>query len=119
MTGFRRHVFVCLNARDTKDPRGCCAHRGSEAIYSALRVGAAKAKLKDVRISRAGCLDPCAYGPSVVIYPEGVWYRVPTVDDAKRIVDSHIIDGGIVTDLLMETSGPAKRASDARAVEHG
>jgi (2Fe-2S) ferredoxin len=116
MTGYRRHVFVCLNTRDAKDPRGCCAHRGSEAIYSALREGAAKAKLRDVRINRAGCLDHCQHGPSVVIYPEGVWYRVPTVEDAKRIVESHIINGRIVTDLLMETSQSLKSSSDARAL---
>jgi (2Fe-2S) ferredoxin len=115
MTGYRRHVFVCLNTRDAEDPRGCCADRGSEAIYAVLREGAAKAKLKDVRINRAGCLDHCASGPSVVTYPEGVWYRVPTVDDAKRIVESHIINGRIVTDLLMETFEAAKRPSDARA----
>jgi (2Fe-2S) ferredoxin len=115
MTGYRRHVFVCLNTRDAKDPRGCCAQRGSEAVYSAFREGAAKAKLRDVRINRAGCLDHCAHGPSVVIYPEAVWYRVPTVDDAKRIVESHIINGRIVTDLLMETSESAESSSDAPA----
>jgi (2Fe-2S) ferredoxin len=55
-----------------------------------------------VRINGAGCLDHCSHGPSVVIYPEGVWYRVSTTEDANRILESHIINGRVVTDLLME-----------------
>lgn len=104
MVGYRRHVFVCLNTRDASDPRGCCAHRGSEAIFKALKEGAAKARLTDVRINRAGCLDHCSSGPSVVVYPEGVWYHVATVDDAKRILNAHIIRGEIVEDLLMQAA---------------
>ena len=102
MIGFRRHVFVCLNTRDARDPRGCCAHRGADAIFKALRQGAAKANLVDVRINGAGCLDHCSHGPSLVIYPEGAWYRVSTAEDANRILESHIINGRVVTDLLME-----------------
>lgn len=102
MAGFRRHVFVCLNERDPKDPKGCCKHRGSDAVFKVLKEGAAKAGLKDVRINRAGCLDHCAYGPTVVVYPEGVWYHVPTEEDAREVLASHIIDGKIVERLLME-----------------
>ncbi len=104
MVGYRRHVFVCLNTRETSDPRGCCVHRGSEAIFKALKEGAARARLTDVRINRAGCLDHCSYGPSVVVYPEGVWYRVTSVDDAKRILNAHIINGEIVEDLRMQAA---------------
>jgi len=102
MAGFRRHVFVCLNERDPKDPRGCCKHRGSDAVFKVLKEGAAKAGLKDVRINRAGCLDHCAYGPTVVIYPEGVWYHVPTEEDAREVLASHVIDGKVVERLLMK-----------------
>jgi len=55
-----------------------------------------------VRINGAGCLDHCSHGPSLVIYPEGAWYRVSTAEDANRILESHIINGRVVTDLLME-----------------
>jgi (2Fe-2S) ferredoxin len=103
MIRYKRHVFVCLNERDPSDPRGCCKQRGSEQIFKALKEGAAKAGLKgDTRINRAGCLDHCELGPSVVVYPEAVWYHVPTVEDAQDIVQEHLVGGNVVERLLME-----------------
>ena len=58
--------------------------------------------LKDVvRANKAGCLDHCALGPSVVIYPEGVWYTVKTESDVTEIMERHVIKGEVVTRLLM------------------
>ncbi len=103
MAGFKRHVFVCLNERDPSDPRGCCKQRGSEDVFNALKKGAAKAGLgHDVRINRAGCLDHCQFGPTVVIYPEGVWYHVPSVEDAQEVLESHVVGGKIVERLLID-----------------
>lgn len=114
MPGFKRHVFVCLNERDPGDPVGCCLHRGSEQIFKVLKAGAVKHGLKGiVRINRAGCLDHCEFGPSVVIYPEGTWYHVPTVDDAKEILERHIVGGEIVERLLMSNVLAQPKSSSA------
>lgn len=103
MAGFKRHVFVCLNERDPADPRGSCKHRGAEEIFSAMKDGAKQAGLKgEVRINRAGCLDHCEHGPTVVVYPEAVWYHVPSVEDAQEIVQSHVVDGKVVERLLID-----------------
>src|SRR5207249_8650590 len=40
-----------------------------------------------VRANKAGCLDHCEMGPSVVIYPEGVWYWVGTEADVTEIME--------------------------------
>lgn len=103
MAGYKRHAFVCLNERDPKDPRGCCKHRGSEEIFKTLKAGASKLDVEGgVRINRAGCLDHCAYGPVVVVYPEAVWYHVPTVEDAQEILREHIAEGRVVDRLLID-----------------
>ena len=34
-----------------------------------------------VRVNKAGCLDRCAGGPVVVVYPEAVWYTYVDKDD--------------------------------------
>mgnify|MGYP000980371526 CR=1 FL=1 len=47
----------------------------------------------DVRAQKAGCLDICEAGPSVVIYPEGIWYGKVKPEDVQEIVQSHLIDG--------------------------
>ena len=36
---------------------------------------------RGARINAAGCLDRCELGPTLVIYPEGVWYSCPTTAD--------------------------------------
>jgi (2Fe-2S) ferredoxin len=58
--------------------------------------------LNGVRINRSGCLDHCQYGPTVVIYPESVWYRVASAEDAQEILHKHIIDGTVVDRLLID-----------------
>jgi (2Fe-2S) ferredoxin len=91
---FRHHVFVCENRRDPDDPRGCCAAKGSEEIRAALKDELARRGLKKVvRANGAGCLDACAFGPSIVVYPEGVWYGGVTVADVAEIVESHLVNG--------------------------
>jgi (2Fe-2S) ferredoxin len=91
---FRHHVFVCENRRPAEDPKGCCAAKGSEAIRSALKEELARRGLKkEVRANAAGCLDACAHGPSIVVYPEGVWYGHVTVEDVPEIVESHLVNG--------------------------
>ena len=78
MTGYQRHIFVCTNKREPDDPRGSCSKLGSEALHACFKQEAKRLNLKGiVRANKAGCLDYCAQGPSVVVYPEGVWYRVP------------------------------------------
>ena len=37
----------------------------------------------------------------MVIYPEGVWYKVVTEADAMEIVESHLVGGKIVDRLVM------------------
>ena len=91
---FRHHVFVCENVRPADDPRGCCSAKGSEAIRSALREELARRGLKkQIRVNTAGCLDACADGPSIVVYPEGVWYGHVRVEDVPEIVESHLVNG--------------------------
>ena len=55
----------------------------------------------DVRVNSAGCLDHCKHGPSIVIYPEGVWYTARTKADVDEILTTHLGGGGRVTRLLM------------------
>lgn len=62
---------------------------------------------KRVRISHAGCLNRCELGPTMVIYPEGIWYTFSTEADVEEIISRHIAMGVIVERLLMSPeAGP-------------
>ena len=102
MPKFKRHIFICTNEREDSDKRGCCKSRGSEKIREFFKDEVKRRGLKgEVRANAAGCLDHCEFGPVVVIYPEGVWYRVPTLEDAREILDRHIAGGKIVERLAI------------------
>lgn len=98
---FRCHVFVCENNRAADHPRECCARKGSVELRSYMKARVKALGIEGVRINGAGCLDRCEQGPSVVIYPEGVWYTCKTREDAEEVVLNHIRDGGRVPRLMM------------------
>lgn len=98
---FEHHIFCCVNVRDAADARGCCAAKGSERLRNYMKVRAKELGLKRVRINNAGCLDRCALGPTMVIYPEGVWYTYRTAEDVDEILATHLVGGGRVERLML------------------
>ena len=59
-----------------------------------MNLKAAKALgITDIRINKSGCLERCELGPTMVIYPEGVWYHSCTPDVLERIIQEHLIGG--------------------------
>src|SRR3712207_5093643 len=91
---FRAHVFVCCNRRPDGHRRGSCAARGSEDLRDYMKARAKELGLKDVRINMAGCLDRCEFGPTLVIYPEGVWYSPKSRADIDEILAAHLLGEG-------------------------
>ena len=110
---YRTHVFCCTNERPAGHPRGCCKAKGSERLRNYMKARAKELGLKDVRINASGCLDRCELGPSVVVYPEGVWYSVRTPEDVDEILKVHLIEGGRVERLMMDA--PASASAPATA----
>lgn len=84
---YRRTVFVCTNVR--ADGRVACANpgRGGDALCEALKHEVKKAGLKGtVRVARSGCLDRCAQGPNLFVYPEGEWYSGVKPEDVPELL---------------------------------
>ncbi len=96
---FAAHVFVCCNRRPDGHARGSCAAKGSERLRDYMKVRGKELGLKRVRVNMAGCLDRCELGPCMVIYPEGVWYRVGSTEDVEAILEQHLIAGERVARL--------------------
>jgi (2Fe-2S) ferredoxin len=103
MLPLKRHVFVCVNERDPDNPKGCCATKGSAAVRSRLKRLTFDAGLRGrVRINTAGCLDQCASGVTIVVYPEGVWYGRVTEADVDEIFREHVLAGRPVERLRID-----------------
>ena len=104
MPHLEKHVFICTNRRDADNPKGSCAAKGSDEIREAFKKGLHERGLKGrMRANAAGCLDQCAYGPTVVVYPEQVWYTVRTAAEAEEIIDQHLVGGKPVERLILKT----------------
>jgi (2Fe-2S) ferredoxin len=103
---YRRHVFCCVNTRADDHPRGCCSARGSVKLRAHMKARAKQRGLTDVRINASQCLDRCEFGPTMVIYPEGVWYAARTVADVDEIIETHLVGGSRVERLMLMPDQP-------------
>ena len=102
MAKFEHHIFICANQRPPENPRGCCDPEGLGGLQLVFKKELAARGLKSsVRANRAGCLDQCEHGPTVVVYPDGVWYGGVRSEDVKEIVESHIVNGVPVARLTL------------------
>lgn len=119
MSKFTHHIFVCCNRRSDGHPRGCCDPDGSEQLRNLFKSEVKNRGLNpDVRANKAGCLDQCELGPTVVIYPQEIWYGNVQPEDVPRIVEETIVGGKVLNDLLiadqlLNTKG-ARPSAEAR-----
>jgi (2Fe-2S) ferredoxin len=42
----------------------------------------------------------CGEGPTVAVYPDGVWYRGVNAADANELVDQHLVRDRLVARLI-------------------
>lgn len=99
---FSHHLFFCLNQRSNGED--CCDQHNAFTLFDY-----AKKRVKElgiagpgkIRVNKAGCLDRCADGPVMVVYPQGVWYTMVDVDDVEEIIQSHLIAGRTVERLQL------------------
>lgn len=102
MPPYERHVFVCHNTRPEGAPRPSCTADGKSEIHARLSQLAKEAGLTpQVRINKSLCLDQCEHGPTVVVYPEAVWYGHVKPEDAEEIVREHLVGGRPVERLRL------------------
>ena len=103
MSYYQYHVFFCTHQRPAGD--ACCANFGSAALRDY-----AKQRIKELdlhkdgkcRINNAGCLNRCAEGPVMVVYPEAIWYTFVDQEDIDEIITSHLQNGQPVARLMLD-----------------
>lgn len=100
---YQKHIFICTNERPAGSARKSCGE-----IHGLELVDAFKKQLKALPVSirtraqRSGCLDICDFGPTVVIYPEGIFYVNVQVDDIPEIIEEHILNNRPVERLRLK-----------------
>ncbi len=103
MSYYKHHVFFCTNKRH--DGRPCCQDHDAQNMRDHAKALVKNLKLAGkgkVRVSNAGCLDRCAEGPCIVVYPEAVWYTYGSEADVEEIVHEHLQHGRVVERLKLK-----------------
>jgi (2Fe-2S) ferredoxin len=107
----KRHVFLCPGPN-------CCTPEAGEASWKLL-----KQKLKEAGLSagdnvcqrtRAGCLRICCHGPTMVVYPDGTWYRDMTPDRIERFIREHLLEGRPIEEWIFARN-PLPNEHECRA----
>lgn len=80
-----------------------CHSSESDKIIENLKNHISEVGLSDsVTVHLTGCFGFCAKGPIVKVHPDNVFYVHVSVDDAKEIIEEHIVKGNVVDRLLFE-----------------
>lgn len=99
---FDIHIFVCTNQRTGTDRLSCGEAHGMDLVTEFKKqTKELKTDLK-IRAQRAGCLGICDFGPTVAVYPEGIFYVGVKKEDVTEIIQSHIINKKLVERLLLK-----------------
>ena len=100
MSYYQHHLFFCTNRRE--DGRPCCDQYRAGAMREYMKQRCKALGLSGsgrVRINSAGCMDRCAEGPVIVVYPEAVWYTYVDRNDIDEIIERHLQNGQAVERL--------------------
>lgn len=92
---YRRHVLVCTNEKPLH-----CAEKGGLELYEKFKSEITALGLaNEILVSKTGCTHQHHCGPTVIIHPDGVWYKLVTPADVAEIVQSHLVKNKIVERL--------------------
>ena len=86
MDFYRAHILICAGTG--------CVSTDSRVLLQNMKDEIAKRKLdNEIKVIETGCFGFCNMGPIMVVYPEGTFYCQVHPDDAKEIVEEHLIKG--------------------------
>ncbi|MFL0269445.1 NADH-ubiquinone oxidoreductase-F iron-sulfur binding region domain-containing protein [Candidatus Clostridium radicumherbarum] len=81
---------------------GCKASQSDKILANMKEAIEANGLLSKVHVSITGCFGFCEKGPIVKISPDNVFYVKVKPEDAKEIIEEHIMKKNVITRLLYE-----------------
>ena len=99
---FEKHIFICTNQRTNSEKRSCGELHGIDLTAAFKKAIKDKKIDASIRANRSGCLGICDFGPTVAVYPDGVFYVNVQMSDVEEIVQSHIVENRVVERLRLK-----------------
>lgn len=85
----------------------CGIAAGARETLMAIMDELAKRNINDVKITQTGCIGLCDKEPLVEVYVPGkekVTYGKVNAERARQIISNHIVNGNILSDLVIYSS---------------
>lgn len=80
LSGVSKHVLLCNGAS--------CTKKGAEEVTNAIRQEIKDQGLvKEIHTTKTLCNGRCKEGPTVVVYPDGDWYKEMTPDKGHQLIE--------------------------------
>ncbi len=100
---YDKHIFICTNQRAAGASRQSCGEAHGMEIVDAFKkkLNVLNLPIK-LRAQKAGCLDICDFGQTLVVYPEGVFYVGVQLSDVDEIINEHIVNNRVVERLRLK-----------------
>jgi NADP-reducing hydrogenase subunit HndC len=109
MSEYKLHVLVCGGT-------GCRAS-SSDILANNIKTEIRKQGLDDfAKVVKTGCFGFCEKGPIVKIIPDNTFYTQVKPEDAREIVEEHIVKGRKVHRLLYVDPENNKHIDDAKSM---
>lgn len=97
----RKRLFEAKPEDHADGHRGLhCGQTMGGGIYEMFQRRLQEAGVSDVVVSPNACVAQHAYGCVVMVYPDGIWYRIREMADAEKVLEQHIIGGKPVAELM-------------------
>lgn len=91
----RKNILVCGGT-------GCTSSKSPKIIEELQKEIKERNLENEVNVVKTGCFGLCAKGPIMIIYPGETFYTMVKPEDAKEIIEEHIVNGRIVERLLIK-----------------
>lgn len=110
MADYKFHLLVCGGT-------GCHASN-SDVLAENLKAELANHKLSDeAQVISTGCFGFCEKGPIVKVVPDNTFYTQVSPEDARDIVEEHIIKGRKIERLLYVDPTNDKQIGDSKNMD--
>ncbi len=110
MSKYTMHILVCGGT-------GCLSSQSNE-IVDQLETYIKEANMQDtVQVLKTGCFGFCEKGPVVKILPDNTFYVQVQPEDAKELIQEHIVKGRKVERLLYVDPANQKAISDSKHMD--
>ena len=99
---YDKHIFICTNERKNSERLSCGEAHGMELVTAFKNAIKSRNLNLKLRAQKAGCLDICDFGPTIAVYPEGVFYVGVEIADVDEIINEHIVNNRPVERLRLK-----------------